>query len=106
MKRAVIIHGWEGTPSEGWLPWLAEELRHHGYEVTAPQMPHAEHPILPEWLATLTNTVGAVDGGTHFIGHSLGCYAIAKYLEKRPAEEQAGKVVFVAGFSGGLEIPE
>ena len=26
MKRAFIIHGWDGYPAEGWFPWLKREL--------------------------------------------------------------------------------
>lgn len=37
MKKAILIHGWEGYPEEGWRPWLKGELEKHGFEVIIPE---------------------------------------------------------------------
>lgn len=105
-KRVVIIHGWEGYPEEGWFPWLKRALTARGFAVAVPQMPHADAPQLPEWLATMQRVVGTADRDTYFVGHSLGCYTIAKYAETLSPETTVGGAVFVAGFSGRLNIPE
>ncbi len=124
MKRAFLIHGWDGRPDNHWFPYLSLELKANGFDVSAPQMPHASEPKVKEWLSFLTDYVGKPDQDTYFVGHSLGCIAIARYLSelsddtnserdtkvrrgnKKNEEVKIGGCVFVAGFSGRLEIPE
>lgn len=105
-KRAFLIHGWEGKPSGNWFPYLSLELKANGFEVNAPQMPDPKSPKVKEWLSFLKEYVGKSDTDTYFVGHSLGCITIARYLESLPTRSKAGGCVFVAGFSGRLTIPE
>ena len=158
-KRVFLIHGWDGRPDNHWFPYLSLELKANGFDVSAPQMPHAAEPKVGEWLSFLREYVGKPDEQTYFVGHSLGCIAIARYLEtlspKSPSShspfhkgrgplavrdlkssaslpalrEQAGEdlgtsppanwragfkkggikvggCVFVAGFSGRINVPE
>lgn len=105
-KKVFLVHGWEGNPKNHWFPWLTLELKANRFEVSAPQMPHARKPKVKEWLEFLKEYVGKPDTGTYFVGHSLGCITIARYLETLPAKTQVGGSVFVAGFSGRLNIPE
>ena len=44
MKRAVILHGTDGTPESNWFPWLKEKLKEHGYEVWVPLLPNNHMP--------------------------------------------------------------
>ncbi len=94
MKRAYIIHGWTGKPDEHWLPWLGNELRKNGFEVHAPEMPETENPKVDSWLAYLKQQVGTADRDTYFVGHSIGCLAILRYLEKY--KEKIGGAILVA----------
>jgi hypothetical protein len=105
MRRAFIIHGWEGKPTEGWMPWLKKELEQRDWEVNAPQMPHPMLPKLEEWLSTINQLVGVPDSETYLVGHSLGCYTILKYLESLSDSIKIGGVVLVAGFAGNLKHP-
>ena len=98
MKRIIIVHGWSGTPEEGWFPWLKKELEAKGFQVIVPQLPDAGKPRIEKWVPALAAAVGVLDGDTYFVGHSLGCQAIARYLEKLPEGQKAGGAVFVAGF--------
>ena len=98
MKRIIIVHGWDGTPKEGWFPWLKKELEARGFHVVVPQLPDAESPRIQKWVPALTVAVVEVDEGTYFIGHSMGCQTIARYLEELPEGKKVGGVVFVAGF--------
>ena len=125
MKRVFRIHGWDGRPDNHWFPWLSLELKADGFEVFAPQMPHAAEPKVSEWLSFLREYVGRPDKDTYFVGHSLGCITIARYLAElsgtpsasgiSPSKEgerkkkegvRVGGCVFVAGFSGNISIPE
>ncbi len=129
-KRVFLIHGWEGKPDNHWFPWLTLELKANGFEVSAPQMPHAGNPGVKEWLEFLKEYVGKPDKNTYFIGHSLGCITIARYLaklsgitkirntpsasgissskegERKKEKVKVGGCVFVAGFSGRINVPE
>lgn len=96
-KRVFIIHGWSGNPDEHWLPWLADELEKRGYEVQVPQMPRSDEPNIQRWVSCLTGLVGKLDEQTFFVGHSIGCQAILRYLETEVGSK-AGGCVFVAGW--------
>jgi len=97
-KRVFIIHGWDGFPEEGWFPWLKNELEKKGFEVQVPQLPDAGSPRIHKWVPKLAKTVGAADENTFFIGHSMGCQTIARYLETLPAGKKVAGAVFVGGF--------
>lgn len=98
MKRVFIVHGWGGNPEEGWFPWLKRELEAKGYEVHVPQLPEADKPRIQNWVPKLAEVVSTPDENTYFVGHSMGCQTIARYLETLPDGVQVGGVVFVAGF--------
>ncbi|MEK7583370.1 MAG: alpha/beta hydrolase [Patescibacteria group bacterium] len=85
-------------PEEGWFPWLKRELEAKGFEVQVPQLPEADKPRIFNWVPKLAETVGTPDEHTYFVGHSLGCQTIARYLEKLPENVKIGGAVFVAGF--------
>ncbi|PIQ68252.1 MAG: hypothetical protein COV91_05090 [Candidatus Taylorbacteria bacterium CG11_big_fil_rev_8_21_14_0_20_46_11] len=106
VRRVFLIHGWEGAPRSNWFPYVTLELKADGFDVSAPQMPHADHPRVKEWLTFLKDYVGKPDKDTYFIGHSLGCIAIARYLEALPKRAKVGGCVFVAGFSGRIDVEE
>ena len=106
MKRAIIVHGWNGVPNNSWKPWLRKELEKKGFQVIAPQMPGGLHPKLNEWIKTISKNIEAPDQETYFIGHSLGCISIVRYLTTLPKNSVVGGCVLIAGFSGGLGIPE
>lgn len=97
-KRVFIVHGWDGYPEEGWFPWLKTELEKHGFTVTVPQLPKPEEPRINNWVPTLKQVVGAPDKETYFVGHSMGCQTIARYLESLPPAVEIGGAIFVAGF--------
>ena len=97
-KRVFIVHGWDGYPKEGWFPWLKKQLEEKGFKVTVPQLPEAASPRIEKWVPKLAEVVGVPDERTYFVGHSMGCQTIARYLESLPEGIQVGGAVFVAGF--------
>lgn len=96
MKRVFIIHGWGGSPEADWLPWLKSELVKKNYQVVAPEMPDADTPIIERWVNYLSEAAGTVDSETYFIGHSIGCQTILRYLET--INTPIGGAVFVSGW--------
>ena len=105
-KRVFVIHGWGGGPEEGWFPWLKNELQGHGLEVIVPAMPNTDNPKIEEWVSSLAKMVGQPDENTFFVGHSIGCQAILRYIES--INKKVGGAVFVAGWFvlGDLETDE
>lgn len=97
-KRVFIVHGWDGTPAYGWFPWLRRELEAKGFEVHSPQLPNQANPRINTWVPALQQTIGTPDESTYLVGHSMGCQAIARYLETLEEKQKVGGAVFVAGF--------
>ncbi len=97
-KRVFIAHGWGSHPKEGWFPWLKKELEAKGFEVYVPQLPEAGSPRIHNWVPKLVEVVGTADENTYFVGHSMGCQTIVRYLETLPESVKVGGAVFVAGF--------
>lgn len=98
MKKVFIIHGWDGYPEEGWFPWLKENLESHGFSVVVPQLPQPEEPRIQNWVSEVRKIVGIPNQDTYFIGHSMGCQTILRYLEELPDGIKIGGAIFVAGF--------
>ena len=106
IKRVFLIHGWGGKPDNHWFPWLSWELKSRGFDVYALTMPHADAPKVSEWVVTIKDAVGRPDKETFFVGHSLGCIAVVRYIEQLQKTARVGGCVFVAGFLSDLGIPE
>jgi len=96
MKRVFIVHGWGGSPKEAWFPWLKKELEQKGYSVTVPSMPDSEEPVIEKWVSHLSKTVGEPNEETYFVGHSIGCQTIMRYLAS--TNKKVGGCVFVGGW--------
>lgn len=97
-KRVFIVHGWDGSPEEGWFPWLKKELSARSFTAKVLAMPNPGEPVIKDWVSCLGNAVGRVDDLTYFVGHSIGCQAIMRYLAGINQEIHARGVVFVGGW--------
>lgn len=106
MKRAFLIHGWEGNPEEAWWPWLRKELEKQGFKVSTLSMPDTMHPKMKAWVGHLTKVVGKSGNECYFVGHSLGCITILRYIETLKSNQEIGGVVLVAGFTSNLGYEE
>lgn len=61
-------------------------------------MPNTDEPHISAWVPFLSKTVGRVGTDTIFLGHSIGCQTILRYLEGLDSEAVVGGAVFVAGW--------
>ena len=102
MKRVFLIHGWEGYPEEGWRPWLRKKLEDKGFEVIVPAMPDTKKPTIEVWLPFLRNLVEKPTKDDFFVGHSLGCITILRFIEHLKEDEKVGGAVLIAGFGADL----
>ena len=108
MKRVFIVHGWASSPEDGWFPWLKKELEQKGFQVEVPAMPDPDEPKIESWVQALSEAVGRADEDTFFVGHSIGCQTILRFLERLPADQKIGGMALVAGWLTlqGLETDE
>ncbi len=106
MKRVIIVHRWDGSPKDDWYPWLKKELEKRGFKVTIPKMPNSSEPVIEKWVSYLSKITSTADKDTYFVGHSIGCQAILRYLEN--SGKKIGGAVFVSGWFTlkGLETDE
>lgn len=106
MKRAVIVHCWDGTPNYCWYPMVKNKLKEKGFQVSVPEMPETDLPKLSLWLPKLQAVIGQVDKNLFLIGHSAGCITIMRFLESLNDDQKVGGIVFVAGFTDDLGFNE
>ena len=102
MRKAYLIHGWEGYPEEGWLPWLRDKLIQEGFQVVVPAMPDSDKPTQETWLPFLQNLLKEVDSNTYFVSHSLGCVTVLRFIESLAEGQKIGGAVLVGGFGHNL----
>jgi len=95
MKRLFIVHGWEGNSREPLIAWLGAGGKKLGFETTLLDMPNTMSPTIDAWVNHLESVVMYPDEKTFFIGHSMGCQAIFRYLQS-PEIAEAGGVVCIA----------
>lgn len=91
-----MIHCWGASSEENWYPWLKYKLEEWGADVFVFDMPNTEHPKIEEWVKYLEANVKNTDENTYFIGHSIGCQTIMRFLEKLPKNKRIGGCIFVA----------
>jgi uncharacterized protein len=106
MKNAIIVHGMPSKREDRiakalgikyskfhWLGWLGRQLRRRGFEVWAPEMPHAYRPEYELWSEQVEKSEIGPD--TTLIGHSCGGGFWIKYLSLHK-DLKVGKVILVA----------
>jgi predicted alpha/beta hydrolase family esterase len=96
-RRVFIIHGWEGNPDIGWIKWLERELQRRGFDAHAPWLPDPNRPQFEKWMSAMERMIGTPDEDTFLVGHSLGCMAVIRYLERLPAGIRVRGAMIVGG---------
>ncbi|HTK03751.1 MAG TPA: alpha/beta fold hydrolase [Alphaproteobacteria bacterium] len=96
MQRVILIHGWGGSPNKDWFPWAKKNLEENGFEVFVPEMPDTNYPKIVPWVEKIKETVGELKPSDIFVGHSIGCQAIERYLQTLPDNTKLNKVILIA----------
>ncbi|HIH26328.1 alpha/beta hydrolase [Candidatus Woesearchaeota archaeon] len=97
-KRVFIVHRWEGNSQSDWYPYIRSELKNKGFIVEIPEMPDSLNPKIDKWVSTLKNLIKNPDSNTFFIGHSIGCQTILRYLDSLNKDIKIGGAIFVSGW--------
>lgn len=106
-KRLFIVHGWGGSSKEPLISWLGKIGEQTGFETTVFDMPNTDVPTIDAWVKHLEDNVYYVDQDTCFIGHSLGCQAILRYLEMNKGSQVGGVILIAPPFQvNGIESKE
>ena len=95
MNKIYLVHCWDGTKEDGWYPWIDKELSNDNNKVYRFDMPNTSTPIIEDWVSFLDKQVDSLDENTYFIGHSIGCQTIMRYLESKDVCKIGG-ILFVA----------
>lgn len=95
MNKIYLVHCWEGTKEDGWYPWLDKQLSNENNKVYRFNMPNTTTPIIEEWVSFLDKQVEILDDKTYFVGHSIGCQTIMRYLETKDISKIGG-ILFVS----------
>ena len=108
MNCIFIIHGWDGNSQEERYRKLKSQLKDKNFKVHVLDMPNTSEPKITSWVSHLEKAVGVPDSETYFVGNSIGCQTILRYLQKLPEKIKVGGVVFSAGWINlkGLEDEE
>ncbi len=96
IKKVYLIHGWGFNPEMNWYPWLKKEFLKKGFAVIVYDMPNTDAPKIEEWVRYLEKNIKEIDEQTYFVGHSIGCQTIMRFLEKLPKHKRIAGCVFVA----------
>jgi len=100
MKKIYLIHEGGGSSENEWFNWLKKELTKKGIKVFSFDMPNTNNPKIDEWVKYLEQKIpfNSIDNETYFLGHSIGCQTIMRFLDKFPKEKEIAGCVFVAGW--------
>jgi len=107
MKKVYLVHGWGGNnSSEGWFGWLKGEMKKRKVELIGFDMPDTDKPEIEKWVGFLEKNVKIddINEETYFIGHSIGCQTILRFLEKQ--DKKIAGCVFVAGWFNLKDLEE
>ena len=80
MKTVYLIHGWAGSPKEPMHKWIKNELEKNNFSVIIPEMPNPKKPEIESWVEKLNKIVNFKED-VYFIGHSIGCQTILRFIE-------------------------
>lgn len=106
-KRVYVVHGYGASPTRHWFPWLKESLSKQEIACKVLRMPDSSDPDPEAWIGHLSDNIEAPDEDTFFVGHSLGCVTLLKYLHRAKRDGQIGGLVLVSGFVQALpNLPE
>jgi len=107
MKRLFIVHGWDGSSKEPMIAWLGKTGTELGFETTVLDMPNPSVPTIDAWTKHLEDSVYYVDQDTYFMGHSIGCQAVLRYLEMNKGSQLGGVILIAPAFVvSGLDTQE
>jgi predicted alpha/beta hydrolase family esterase len=102
--RLCIVPRWGGTARSDFYPWLLAQpaVRARFGEILLPEIAQPGEPTIAAWVESLQQVTGGAGSGglgrTYFLGHSVGCQAVLRFLERSSGNTPAAGVLCVAGW--------
>src|SRR3989339_1323630 len=93
-RHYVLLHGFKSSSKGTFFPWLKNELKKRGHQVTALDLPSSYLPKLDDQIDHVLKNV-KFDSDTVLVGHSLGTVIALKVLERLVSP--IAKTVLVSG---------
>lgn len=108
MKQLCIVPRWSGGPDSDFYPWLRAQpvVAERFSRVLCPTIAEPDTPTIAAWVDSLERTVGETLADTFFLGHSVGCQAVLRYLAAQPAHPGAPVAPAVLCVAGWWEVDE
>lgn len=107
MKKVYLIHYLDGTKENGWYLGLVHHLKGSNVHVEVLDMPNSNVQKMDTWVNTLDKCIENLNEEVYFIGHSIGCQIILRYLETKEIQNIGGILlvnpIYIA--KPGLEMP-
>ncbi|OHT15487.1 hypothetical protein TRFO_02792 [Tritrichomonas foetus] len=81
--RVIMLHGYKGTPDNGWFSTIQRQLNQHGINFTSPSLPDPANPNYDNWKKSILELL-LQDNENDFliVAHSLACFAILKIFDE------------------------
>lgn len=106
MKKALLLHGTDGSSVSNWLPWLKDQLESEGWQVWVPDLPQANEPNIKRYNQHIfKNKDWVFDEQTIIIGHSSGAVAALGILQELAEGVKVAETVMVGSFKDDLGWP-
>ncbi len=96
MKNIILVHCCDGSPKEPMHQWIKKKAESLVYHAVVPEMPNPALPEINAWVSHLTKIAGRIDEETIFIGHSIGCQAVLRYMETLPKNVKIDRCILIA----------
>jgi hypothetical protein len=104
MKKPTIylIPRWAGHPHSDWYDWLLLEVKNkYNIDIQCLNIPDWNQPEVEKSLGYLLERIPEINSDTYFIGHSVGCQAILRFLDyklKQYPNLKIGGFLFIAAW--------
>ena len=96
MKKVYLVHGWGGNSD--YFKELKLFLENNKIKAETFDMPDTNNPKIELWVEFLNKKIKNIDKDTYFVGHSIGCQTIIRFLENLPDNVKVGGAYFIAGW--------
>lgn len=97
-----LIPRWAGTIHSDWYDWLVLEIKNkYKIEIQRLEVPDWNKTSIEESVQFLNENIKELNENTYFIGHSVGCQAILRFLDKKletSRELKVGGFLFIAAW--------
>ena len=103
-EKVYVIHGYGADSESNFFPWLKQKLNSDNIECNVLDLPNTNYPKLNEWIEYINKNVSELNENIYFVGHSLGCISVLKFLSQFNKNSKIGGLILVSGFDEKLPL--